>query len=235
MDRKHAMCHNLDEGCAGYAAIDGEGVDYDVTAFLQQIMAGDSLVFEIENHNFVVNGHNFVPKDPKFGIVKRLQVTYSYGNGPADRIERPEHSRLVLPEDSQLKILAAGFAAIQQQKPLFSPLQIQVLQLRAGLIQFLKEIGSLPRLGADSTTQGTVDYMVQYAEHKRDVEGPWLAGLRSHYVLKFKAEAEKIYHLLSVNGLVDPQLRHLASEADSPETIQALADALWEVGGRISV
>lgn len=90
---------------ATYAAVNGKGKSCDVTEFMQQIITGDSLVLEIENHNFVANGRNFVPNDPCPNDPKRLQVKYSYDGNPSITIERKEGSRLVLPEDSEIKEL----------------------------------------------------------------------------------------------------------------------------------
>jgi hypothetical protein len=88
---------------ADYRAIDGEGHIHDVTECLRQMIAGDSLVLDIQNHNFRAGDRNFVPNDPKPGMAKRLRVTYSWKGGAAVAIERPEGARLVLPEDSFLK------------------------------------------------------------------------------------------------------------------------------------
>lgn len=92
----------LDISSAVYSAIEGGGTAYDVTEFMRQIVTGDSLVLDIENHNFVNGDRNFVPTDPKPFKPKQLRLTYSFDNGQAVTIERPEHSRLVLPEDSEL-------------------------------------------------------------------------------------------------------------------------------------
>ncbi len=90
-----------------YDAVDGGGKIYDVAEFLRQIVTGDSLVLDIENHNFSINGQNFVPQDPKRGANKRLVVTYSFDSEPSSTVERLEGSRIVLPEDSYLKELKA--------------------------------------------------------------------------------------------------------------------------------
>ena len=49
---------------ANYRAIESGGQTCDVSEFLRRIISGDSLVFDIENHNFVVGSQNFVPTDP---------------------------------------------------------------------------------------------------------------------------------------------------------------------------
>ena len=88
---------------ADYKAVNGEGGAYDVTDCLRQMISGDGLVLEIENHNFHIGNRNCVPKDPKPGTSKRLRVIYSYKGGAPITVERPEGTRLVLPEDSFLK------------------------------------------------------------------------------------------------------------------------------------
>lgn len=88
---------------ADYQAITGQGTTYDVTNCLRQINCGEGLVLDIENHNFQVGNRNFVPKDPKPGTPKRLRVIYSYMGGSPVTVERPEGTRLVLPEDAFLK------------------------------------------------------------------------------------------------------------------------------------
>jgi hypothetical protein len=168
---------------ASYAAIDGGGHDYDVTEFLQLIIAGNSLVFDIENHNFVIDGRNFVPKDPKFGIVKRLQITYSYDDGPTDRIERPEHCRVVLPEDSYLKKLATIFIE-QQQQPLFSTLQIDAFRFAKDIYAFLSDFEPmLPNLSQANTEEQKLELIAERIEWRKRVE--------SAYELRF-AERERI-------------------------------------------
>jgi hypothetical protein len=89
---------------ANYAAWSGRGARRDVARFLRSIINGDSLVFgPIENHSFLVNGENLVPQDPMVGDPKRLEITYSYDGETPKTIQRAEHSRLVLPEDSTIE------------------------------------------------------------------------------------------------------------------------------------
>jgi hypothetical protein len=90
---------------ANYRAVEDGGDVYQVGEFLQQIISGDSLVFDIENHNFKIGGKDFVPRDPLSFKEKRLQVNYSYGGEGARTTERREHGRLLLPEDSKIKWL----------------------------------------------------------------------------------------------------------------------------------
>src|ERR1035441_287504 len=91
---------------ANYQAADNAGGEvYQVHDFLRQIISGDSLVFDIENHNFKIGDKDFVPHDPLTGKEKRLQVNYSYGGNPPVTTERREHGRLLLPEDSKIKWL----------------------------------------------------------------------------------------------------------------------------------
>ncbi|MGA8736810.1 MAG: hypothetical protein WB558_23035 [Terriglobales bacterium] len=100
---------------ANYQAAKSGGTTYDVGEFLAKIISGDSLVFDIENHNFVIDGHNYVPHDPFTGEGKRLQITYSYGDEPRKSIVRYEHSRLVLPEDHEIQRLTNEMARLNTQ------------------------------------------------------------------------------------------------------------------------
>jgi|ERR1700722_7606484 len=92
---------------ADYRAWQAGGDTRDVAEFLPKIISGDSLVVDVENHNFVVGGKNFVPTDPLSNKPKRLRVTYSYNREPERTVERSEHGRLVLPEDSETANLKA--------------------------------------------------------------------------------------------------------------------------------
>jgi hypothetical protein len=100
---------------ANYGAARGGSQVFDVSDFLRKIIVGDSLVLDIENHNFVVGNRNFVPTDPLPFKVKRLQVRYSYGGQPASTIERYEHGRLVLPEDSEVKRLSDEINQVRRE------------------------------------------------------------------------------------------------------------------------
>jgi hypothetical protein len=99
---------------ARYSAVEGGGKSYDVAEFMRNIICGESLVFDIENHNFVFGGRNFVPNDPKTGKPKRLEITYSFDGEDPIAIERAEHSRLVLPEDSTIAELKAAVETYRQ-------------------------------------------------------------------------------------------------------------------------
>jgi len=118
---------------ADYRAIDGEGEEYDVTDCLRPMVKGDSLILQIQNHNFAAGNRNCVPDDPKQGTKKRLRVTYSY-NGRERTIERLEDYRLVLPEDSYLK----------QLTDLFSPLQVEALVFAKDIRAFLEGFEERP-------------------------------------------------------------------------------------------
>jgi hypothetical protein len=91
---------------ANYRAWKGAGETFDVTDFLRKIIVGNGLVHgPIENDSFVIDGKNYVQRDPLSGQPKRLQVKYSYDDEEPKTIERAEHSRLLLPEDSTIEWL----------------------------------------------------------------------------------------------------------------------------------
>jgi hypothetical protein len=123
---------------ANYRAWQCGGDTHDVTEFLRNIIFGDSLVLDIENHNFKIGDHNFVPTDPLVGKVKRLRVTYSYKGDPTVTIERSEHDRLVLPEDSVIQRLAIEIQQLKGAQP--KPSQYPIPQLRAKVLVLCSEL-----------------------------------------------------------------------------------------------
>jgi hypothetical protein len=98
---------------ADYRAVENVGEVYPVGDFLQQIISGNSLIFDIENHNFTIGDKNFVPHDPAPFKEKRLKVNYSYAGGQPVTTERREHGRLLLPEDSKIKWLTGRGRSIE--------------------------------------------------------------------------------------------------------------------------
>lgn len=93
---------------ADYRAWNGAGEKFDVTEFMQKIITGNTLVHgPIENDSFWIDGKNYVPRDPLFGQAKRLQVTYSYGGEAQRTVQRTEHGRITLPEDSAIDWLGS--------------------------------------------------------------------------------------------------------------------------------
>ena len=169
---------------ANYAASDGGGKRYEVDDFLRRITFGDSLVLDVENHNFALAHKNYVPLDPKPGSPKRLQVTYSYDDGAPQTTERPEHFRMVLPEDSYVNdafdklIQQVGkkdllddlknidyeakcdaLAERKQVDGLLVPLQIEALALAKELREFADELGPCPEIPNTGTlTPGTPEH-----------------------------------------------------------------------------
>lgn len=125
--------HNAD-----YRAKDGRGDFYNVTECLQKIIRGDSLVLDIKNDNFQVDGHDYVPRDPFFGVIKLLNVTYSF-DGVAATAIRPEGTRMVLPEDTFIAAAIAGVPEI----PL-SLIQIEAFQLAKKLRSLIDANGPYP-------------------------------------------------------------------------------------------
>lgn len=83
--------------------------DIDVTKILQSL-PHEAITFLVSNNLF---GH-----DPAEGFRKRLKVEYSYGNPTVVKIERPEGSRVTIPEDSHLKgeIQRLGIAARHEKQ-----------------------------------------------------------------------------------------------------------------------
>ncbi len=187
---------------ANYAAIEGGGKTYDVAEFMQQIIAGDSLVLDIENHNFVVGDKNFVPKDPKSGKGKRLQITYSYDGEPPLPIERLEHDRLVLPEDSNTKRLSEEVERLKQKPPIFSELALRVLTLASKLNGETKEFIKLhPAPIAARITQPPEAVTLHYEKCVA-----WKKQFAGWYRSNFAVQVEQASGQLAAHGLGESTL-----------------------------
>jgi hypothetical protein len=136
---------------ANYRAVEGGGEEFHVGEFLRQIISGDSLVFDIENNNFVMGDKDFVPRDPFWGKEKRLQVNYSYAGSAPVTTERREHGRLLLPEDSKIYYLMGEVQRLNKLRseennnrlPL-TALQVEAINLSSELLTFLKRMGPAP-------------------------------------------------------------------------------------------
>jgi hypothetical protein len=95
-----------------HSAVYGAGPanDMDVAEILRR-QTKDALAVQISNDLF--------GRDPAPNLPKRLRVEYSYGNPHVLTVERPEATRLVLPEDSWQQYQIQRFnAELREQRPL---------------------------------------------------------------------------------------------------------------------
>jgi hypothetical protein len=180
---------------ANYKAIGGGGKAYNVTEFMQQIITGDAIVLDIENHNFWLGDKNFVPKDPCSGTLKRLQVTYSYDGGEPHTIERQEHSRLVLPEDSELekqRINSGGYRLSPLQDKLF----VAARQFKKEANEFVKANPKPPYVGrsSDEVAQALTETIA------------WKKQFAGWYRSNFAQRLQAIYDELAARGINDSEL-----------------------------
>ena len=86
----------------------GEITDVPVTDRLNAAVR-DALVIPV-NNNLISGSPDPAPNHPK-----RLEVTYSYGNPNRHTVSRPEHARLVLPEDSEIQRLGSELQRLTHQ------------------------------------------------------------------------------------------------------------------------
>ena len=190
---------------------------YDVTDFLSQIIVGDSVAFQIENHNFVVNDHNYVPKDPAPSKTKWLKVEYSFNHGPTCSLQRPEHSLLVLPEDPYLKTQATEANPQSSDQGLFTTVQIEAFRLASDIRKFEKEIGPRP----------TIPMSEYHGPHgvaggltfQQNTESAWVERLASGYVLRFASKVKELRFRFGAAGVdapyrLDRFMENIISETD---------------------
>jgi len=240
--RREAIQRKLVIHSANYRAIRGGGSEYDVTEFLRRISNGDSLVFEIENHNFVIRDQNFVPVDPLVGTPKRLSITYSYKGGPPSTIERYEHARFVLPEDSEIQRLRDVINQLKQQQVQAAPmatgtnpipeLRLRVLSLCSELQGFLATHGTEPRVESQPPESQN--------PFSRAGAMPWRAKFIGDYRLKFLESVPKMRDEIRVRAGMDSQFLNIAIEtaANDPNgnvsAVRNLIKILWDMALEIN-
>lgn len=114
----------------------------------------------------------------------------------------------------------------QTQLALLSALQVEALELRRDLQEFLKSQPIIDRSAFDGPSlESTAKWLT--ACHQRDRK------VRANYELKFKDRANKVFNLFVVDDIRDDHLASLAWNAKSVEDIQDLIDTLWKVAGRV--
>jgi hypothetical protein len=219
---------------ANYKAVEGGGEEFQVDDFLRQIISGDSLVFDIENHNFVIGDKNFVPRDPLWGKVKRLQVNYSYRGQPAITTIRHEHSRLVLPEDSAIPWLKGEIdrlKAAQSKQPTYPipTLRLRVLEMCSELQGFKSAHGHEPEKPNRKLPETQEEFLQRYHQHQQD-KIRWGAKFAGDFRLQL---LDRILHLrdevlakahiddLELNTSIETAANDSTGNADAVERIIA--------------
>jgi hypothetical protein len=226
---------------ANYRAVEGGGEEFQVGDCLRQLISGDSLVFDIENHNFVIGDKNFVPRDPLWGKEKRLEVNYSYGGDPPVTTSRREHGRLLLPEDSKIKWLAGEVDRLKAAQP--RPGQYPIPQLRWKVVTtvselqgFLGEHGDEPHIASILSGRTAKEYDQDLAQ----IVVPWRAKVASAYRLRFNDSLPKLRDEMAARAQVTDailnDLIHKATTEASPDVtiFKDIIQRLWELGLKLN-
>lgn len=190
---------------AKYSARRG-GEVYDVTDCLRQMISGDGLVLQIQNANFQIGGHNFVPKDPLEGKKKWLDVEYSFNGGAVVSIARREDYRMVLPEDTQIKQVVEELEEENKQRraevddlrgkiAVFLPLQLEAFALAKNLRDFYASLGPYPSDYPQKPGEDTYAYLAKLHIFREENQAPWLQRLSHGYLnRKFGERITSLLH-----------------------------------------
>jgi len=227
---------------ANYQAADNAGGEvFQVADFLRQIISGDSLVFDIENHNFVIGDKNFVPRDPLVGKIKRLQVNYSYAGGTPVTTERREHGRLLLPEDSKISWLMDQVNQLKALQPALSPypipdLRLKVLSVVSELQGFLGLHGQAPKVERQQS-----ESQEEFQQRWRSIVMPWRAKFIGDYSVKFGDALPHLRDEIRLRAHIDNYVLNAAIEkaANDPNgNIKGVEDVikqLWDMALGINI
>ena len=202
-----------------YGPYKGKGEGVDVTEVLKGLLTSDALAVMINNDIF---------GDPAIGKAKRLQVSYSYGSPAVVKIERRESDLMVLPEDTFLKEQAENNHAQETTpQPLFTPLQIEAVQLANELKEFHKSLPSYPEnaISPDETTERMGELIVE----KMVQISAW-AGQTGHaYSARFSARVTDFAHRLGAKGIDVSELEQYSESVDITNIVRALRDLTWKI------
>jgi len=168
----------------------GEFDDQEVTERLQAA-ARDAMVIPVNN--------NFLGCDPAPNRPKRLRVEYSYGTPAKFEISRPEHSRIVLPED----VAASGVANTVDT----------TTDVMRDVLTFLKKQGPEPK-----PKPGELVYEGSEARTH---------AVHSGFALRVHPRVEKLIYQLGEAGIFDYELNGLVNRpAHSEKSIRQIAERL---------
>jgi hypothetical protein len=150
-------------------------------------------------------------------------------------LSRAQQSRKLCDEERREAIAKAE--ELRAKLSLFTPLQLEALQLRADLRQFLEKVGPPPKSGLEHKLGGkeemSPEELAQWATFQRDIVGPLQARVKATYTLNFKQTATTLYHRFVEIGRIDQQFRYLSDDAESIEQVQQLINVLWGMAGTI--
>jgi hypothetical protein len=146
---------------ATYGPVDNTSEPIDVGDVLRNAISGDSLVFDVQEYNFVIDGKNIVPKNFLPSKEKQLQVTFTYGNELPHTTERRKGGRLLLPEDSKIKWLWEEHQKLTKEVQRLTPSAPKIIKLSDRVVD---EVATYPlklRMHLRSDSTFTTDIQLQ--------------------------------------------------------------------------
>lgn len=233
---------------ANYRAVENGGDVYEVSGFLRQIISGDSLVFDIESHNFLIGDKNFVPHDPLPFKEKRLQVNYSYGDQPARTTERREHGRLLLPEDSKIQWLMGEVDRLNASLPKQSKypipnVRLKILSIVSELQGFLGEHGEELRPPDIHKEPGESndDFLARFRARPMEPVMKWRAKFLGDYRQEFKDKVSRLRDEMRSRAHIDDSRLNIAIDRAENErndcvvAVQEVIERFWELALKVNV
>jgi len=177
--------------------------DSDVAHCLEERLNGDALAQPIVADLF--HGLDPVSGNPN----KQLTVHYAF-DGHEATITRPEYALLVLPEDPYLKM--------------FTPLQLEVLGVRQGLIDLL---AAEPRVERSAFTGLDADARFVTASNKQDER------FQSVYVRDLRTKTVALFHQLRIKGMTGSRIVFMAEMAGIVPHFEEMIQTLWTIAAEV--
>jgi hypothetical protein len=226
---------------ANYRAWKGGGETFDVADSIRSLISGDSLVLDrIENHSFWADGKNLAPRDPLDGQAKRLEVSYSFGGDKPRTIQRTEHGRLVLPEDSAIEWLEKQMQQLKAVQP--KPPQHPVPQLRMKIVEMVSELQGFLGAHGEEPRDRKLGESAEDWKRRNDAEvAPWRARFIGEYRQQFGNRISDLQDEIRARAhLNDAELdAHIRGAAVNPNiccfALTKITETLWELGLKVNV
>jgi hypothetical protein len=176
--------------------------------------------------------------DPAFGVVKRLDVDYSYGTDTVSRVSRTERPageimRLVLPEDTEVKRLAREIQQLIASQP--KPAQYPIPQLRGKVLVLVSELqGFLDAHGGEpEVKQQPQEETGAYLRRHLAAVAPWRAKVLGDYRLSLDDSVRRLQdEIRSRAGINDLDLNAAVTiAANNPngclKAIEEIIERFW--------
>jgi hypothetical protein len=115
---------------------------------------------------------------------------------------------------------------------IFTPLQIEALQFRKRLQDFLAEYGPR-RVVRSEDYPDSPEGIAEFNREKDKVERPGGFAFFGQFASRFRADAERLYYKFLAAGVTNIHFGSLAAAVNNRKNVEDLIGMLWEMAGAV--